>query len=513
MDPRMAQLMNFHGITQQTLDMVKQAAPQDWGKLEKIFNTALGLVWYDLEPTAKLLYPVITPLRNMIPRVGANGGTATNWKVITAINANSLSPGVSEGNRTAKIVTTTANKNATYKALGFEDAVTFEADYGAQNFDDVKALAVLGLLRSLMIGEEKVILYGNPDFQINGGNAAPTPTAATSNNTGNLTANTVYHCRYVPLTAEGYYASSISGGVAYSVTRTNVDGSNDTYNVGCGKMSAANNANASNKTSIDFAVPAANIAAATLKGAVAYAWYVGDANVAANLTLTAITAIPKFNYKGNETQGTQTANNIDGANDHSNDALLYQGLWYQICEANSNGYYRDLGGNNLTGENGTPNITEFDTAFKSFWDNYRLSPDLMLCNAQEIKNINAKIMAGNGLPVMRFNMDAAQGGIPSYTAGAVVGSYLNKYSMDGGALVKIMLHPNMPPGSIMFYSTRIPYPLSNVQNVLQMKMRRDYYQIEWPLVKRQYEYGVYEDGLLQNYFPPAFGLISGINDG
>src|SRR5512139_2390353 len=113
--------MNMHGITQQTLEMVKQAAPQDWNKLEKIFNTALGLVWYDLEPTAKLLYPVITPLRNMIPRVPGSGGTATNWKVITAINANSLSPGVSEGNRTAKIVTSTANKNATYKALGFED--------------------------------------------------------------------------------------------------------------------------------------------------------------------------------------------------------------------------------------------------------------------------------------------------------------------------------------------------------------------------------------------------------
>jgi hypothetical protein len=137
----------------------------------------------------------------------------------------------------------------------------------------------------------------------------------------------------------------------------------------------------------------------------------------------------------------------------------------------------------------------------------------MLCAAQEIKNINAKIMSGNGLPVMRFNMDANPGGVPSYTAGAVVGSYLNKYSMSGGSLCKVMLHPNMPPGSIMFFSTDIPYPLSNIQRILQMKLRRDYYQIEWPLRTRAYEYGVYMDGLLQNFFPPAFGLISGINDG
>jgi hypothetical protein len=279
-------------------------------------------------------------------------------------------------------------------------------------------------------------------------------------------------------------------------------------------MSAANNANSSNKTTIRFAVPAANIAAKTCKGAAAYAWYVGDANVAANLTLTAITTVPFFDYKGNETQGTQTANDIDGANDHSNDALLFGGLWEQIVTANSNAYYIDLGGNNLTIETGTPVITEIDTAFKSFWDNYRLSPDIIWMSAQEVKNISSKVMGANGTPIIRFNLDVTQGaGIPTLTAGAVVGTYLNRYTMAGGSLVKLGLHPNMPPGSMMFYSQAVPYPLSNVGNILQMKMRRDYYQIEWPLVKRQYEYGVYEDGLLQNYFPPAFGLMCGINDG
>jgi hypothetical protein len=84
--------------------------------------------------------------------------------------------------------------------------------------------------------------------------------------------------------------------------------------------------------------------------------------------------------------------------------------------------------------------------------------------------------------------------------------------MAGGALVKFMLHPDQPPGSIMFLSTKLPYPITNLQNIMQMKMRRDYYQIEWPLVKRQYEYGVYEDGLLQHYFPPSMGLITGIKD-
>jgi hypothetical protein len=62
----------------------------------------------------------------------------------------------------------------------------------------------------------------------------------------------------------------------------------------------------------------------------------------------------------------------------------------------------------------------------------------------------------------------------------------------------------------MFYSQTIPYPLSNVGNVLQKTLRRDYWQIEWPLRTLKYEYGVYFDGVLQNYFPPAFGLIYNI---
>ena len=509
MDPRISQMMRMNGITEQTLNMVKQALPQDWDKMEKIFNQALGLVWYDLEPSAKLLYPVLTPLRNMIPRVSGAGGTATNWKVITGINTGKLSPGVSEGQRTAKITTTANNKTATYKGLGLEDAVTFEADYAAQNFDDVKALAVLGLLRALMIAEEKVILYGQPEFQINVGNACPTPTATLSTG-GGLTANTVYYCKCVPLTPEGYAQSSVAGNIIQTTTRTNVDGTNDTYNGGCGKISANNSANSASNNAILFSI-AANAVAGTLKGAAAYAWFCGNAAANANLTLTAITTVPYFLLKGNETTGNQTANDL-AANDYSNDALLFGGLWEQIVTANSNAYFRDLGGNNLTGVNGTPDVVEIEVALKAFWDNYKLSPDNILMNAQEVKNINKIVMSGNGLPVFRFNLDAKGEGM-GYTAGGLVGQYINKYTMDGGSLIKMMLHPNIPPGSMMFYSSRIPYPLSNVSNILQMKMRRDYYQIEWPLVKRQYEYGVYEDGLLQNYFPPAFGLMTGINDG
>jgi hypothetical protein len=501
-------MLDVSRITQETLGLIKGAKPQDLGMLEKAqaYNQSFGLVWYDLEPAAKLLYPVITPLRNMIPRIAANGGTATNWKSITGININRLSPGVSEGNRTGKTVDRVANMNASYKGLGYESDVSFEADYASMNFDDVKALSVLNLLRSLMNAEEQVILLGNSDFQLNAGNATPTPTVTANNTAGNLTANSVYYVGCVALTPDGYYNANANG-IQQTSSRTSVSGDSETINMGSGVPSAANSANCGGNSTLQLAVSA-------VKGAAAYAWYASAANAANanNATFVALTTVPKYLFTGNESNGTQKFGSLS-ANDASNDSLVFNGLWNQIVSANSNSYFRDLGGNNLSvSANGTASVSEIDTALKAFWDNYRLSPDYMWLSAQEVVNINNKVISGNGAPLFRFVTDAREG-ITTATAGMAIGQYLNKFSMSGGSLVAMRLHPNMPPGSIMFYSSKVPYPLSNVTNLLQMKLRREYYQIEWPLVKRAYQYGVYMDGLLQNYFPPAFGMITGIGNG
>ena len=71
----------------------------------------------------------------------------------------------------------------------------------------------------------------------------------------------------------------------------------------------------------------------------------------------------------------------------------------------------------------------------------------------------------------------------------------------------------MPAGSILFDTDELPYALSGVAFLKRVLCRRDYYQIEWPLVARKYPYGIYMDGVLQNYFPPAFGIITNIANG
>lgn len=38
-----------------------------------------------------------------------------------------------------------------------------------------------------------------------------------------------------------------------------------------------------------------------------------------------------------------------------------------------------------------------------------------------------------------------------------------------------------------------------------------YYQIEWPRRTRAYEYGVYSDQVLQNYFFPGMTVLTGLS--
>jgi hypothetical protein len=480
--------------TPATLQIIKDCwkTPID-DVLAKSFTTGTGLVAYDLQPKALTLYPVITPIRNKIPRVGPYGGTATNWKAITGINTSHMALGISEGNRGGIPSTTTHSYMATYKSFGMEDNVTFEADYAAQGFDDVKALAIEGLLRAVMIGEEELIIGGNTSLQLG---TTPTPTLVAAG-TGSSLANAALTVQVVALSNRGYATATVSGGVPASVTRTNADGSTDSFGGGSAQVSAAATVTPTAGNSVTATV-------ATVPGAVGYAWFWGTGGTA---LLGAITTVNQVVIAAAAT-GTQAASALSA--DNSTNALAFDGLISQICTSGSGAYYNALPTGSTFTADGAGGVVEINTALESFWDNYRLSPDLLLVNSQELKNITKKVIGGGGASLFRFNM---QNGDNIVGAGSVVGNYLNPFTMSGGASIDIMLHPNVPPGTVIFMSRTIPYPLSNCPNVLQMKLRRDYYQIEWPLHTRRYEYGVYFDGVLQNYFPPAFGMITNITNG
>jgi hypothetical protein len=190
--------------TNKSLELVKSALSVPGEPLYKGITQATGLVTFDLEAPAKSLIPVITPLRNMTPRVAGKGGTGANWKAIVAINASLASAGVSEGNRGQVIATTVNNYLATYAGIGLEDFVSFEADYAAEGFTDAKAVAALNLLRSVMIQEEQIILGGNATLALG---TTGTPTLVASASGGTIGASITVSVICVALTLDGYKRS------------------------------------------------------------------------------------------------------------------------------------------------------------------------------------------------------------------------------------------------------------------------------------------------------------------
>lgn len=491
-----------------TLSLIKAAQQSPSTELAKAWtqsgSAVTGITAYDLEPGAKLLYPVITPLRNRIPRVSGAGGIQANWRAITGVNTGNLNIGVGGGNRSGVMSSTTKEYTAAYRTIGLEDYATFEAELAAVGFDDLKARAVEGLLRSLMIGEEKVILGGNSSVALG---TTPTPTLTTATTGGTIANAAALSVICVALAFDGYASGSVSGGVVGAVARTNADGSTDNYGGGSAQQSASATiaTTGSNVSTVSATV-------AAVKGAVAYAWYIGATAGAERLhSITTINSQLFLAAAG----GTAQLASALAVSDNSTNSLVFDGLLTQINTTNSNSYIATMATG--TAGTGTPltsdtagGIVEIDAALKAFWDNYRLSPTDIYVSSQEMLNITKKILNASATAAQRFVFNSEQGML---AGGSMVRSYLNKYAMDGAVEIPVRLHPNMPSGTILFYCDRLPYPLSNVSNVLQMRCRRDYYQIEWPLRSRKYEYGIYADSVMQNYFPPAFGCINNIAAG
>ena len=498
--------------TQQSLDLLRKAQAKPSDTLQKFFlqpaSQLQGLMAYDLAPVAAVLYPVLTPLRNRIPRVTGGFNIQANWKAITGINTTNQRAGVSEGNRSAFIEQTTKDYFASYRGYGLENYATFEGDFASKEFADVKALAVSQLLQAMMIQEERLDLGGNTTYKLG---KTPTPVVAQSTG-GSIPASTAVSVICIALAPQAYldvagHNNGIIGQrfdpttaeVPGQIVRNNADGTKDTFGGGSAQQSDPTAITTSG------AGGALNVTVDPVRGAWGYAWFAGTAG---NERLCAVSSVNSVTINSIPTTG-QLASSIANQ-DNSCSHLDYDGLFTQAANADSNAYYHTLGTNSTLTSDGAGGIVEFEQAFMEFYNLYRISPSLMLVSSQECVNITKKIIENNGAPLIRFAMDAKALADGKISAGVSIGGYLNKVM---GVEVPIVVHPNLAPGTIFMLTESLPYPLPGVAHPIQKRLRADYYQIEWPLKSRKYEYGVYADGVIQHFAPFSMGVITNISNG
>lgn len=486
---------NFGSLVSQTEDLLKTVA-QRLSKANTTtgITTGTGITYYDLEAQLKLFFPVITPLRNRIPRdVVSTGDTIAHFKRTTKLDPANTYAGVNEGIRGQVIQNEEEDVSVAFKTLGLENSLTEEAELAARGFDNALALMQSLLSYRSFIAEERMDLWGNAN------NAFGTPSAPTGTATGSGTVTSGSECKVAALTYDCYLRSSVANGVVVTFTFTPADGS-QTYSVN-GGVSAISAASAGVTTSSQ----GVKWSATAVPGAAAYAWYTSSDGT--NFYLGGITTTNSFLQTANTSSSNQNATAV-GASDHSTRTQDYDGLIsWAVGNGTSQGggYYTSLDGAALT-SSGDGGVTQIDTALKSFWDNNRLSPTRMYVGAQEAKSITKLVVNNGSAPVYRFDQTAGAGQ-GTLVGSALVTSYLNKFALGGARDLPVEIHPDLPDGNIFFDCETPPYAISNVPSPRRIKAQRGWYSILWPQTTRTRFVGVYERAALEVYFNPCFGLI------
>jgi hypothetical protein len=493
--------------TEQTLALTREALKHGQ-PLRKGVTIASGLTYYDLLKPAKDLFPVITPLRNVIPRVGrANAGDAAHWRQVSAITGSGFDAmgWVPEGQRSGTMSYTTAAKTMPYMTLGEEDYITFEAEAAAQGLDDENSKVTVRLLEKLMRKEEMALLGGNASLAL----GTPATPVLSATGTGATLPALTYSVIVVALTFEGYKNASLSGGIATVKTITGADGKTFTLNGGSSNKSL-------NVTQAVTLGQTLSASVSAVQGAVAYAWFVGAVG---SETLQAITSLNSVVFSAPLTGGRQAASGVT-ADCSSNPGYAFDGLLTQALNPANSAYVNLLptgaagAGSTLTAS-GRGSVMEIDAMLQAMWDSYRISPTVLYVNSQELRNITNKILSGGTSSLMRYDAPGAVGQPYQFMAGGTVEFYFNPFACDGGVKMPIKVHPDLPPGTLIAYAESLPswYQTNETPNVAEVLTRRDYYRMDWPARTRAREYGIYAEEALAVYATFAMGVIGNIGNG
>ncbi len=472
-------------------------------------TTALNLTGYDLSGPAQSLVPVITPLRNRLARRKGNIGSAAFHKMqITGINTANVKGSVAFGKRNPSITYATRPMAWLYKSVGLDDVVQFEAVWQGQNFEDVRARSALALLWSVMIQQERLYLGANTSLGMTVGAVTLDDSAV-----GGITSATGITVKVVALTLQGYIGRTVnSSGVATSLLSDPVTGYVETE-----RSAGSSVTDGTNLTS-----KRCKASWTAVDGAMAYAVFAGP--VGGAITLQDVVTVNYWDSQAAalSTTGqnyTKISGSAAGDVDVSQDGNAFDGMLNQIFMANAGAYkpyIKDMN-NTVLSSTGNGRITQLDDQNKFLWDTWRIGPTLHIMNSQQATDITDLLTAGTGTGLgfrINLNQGLDQKGL---SGGFFFDGYINRYtsSLTPGNpdRVPFLVHPDMPPGTILTICERLPFPKNDVDTPWEVRFLQDYADFEWALTQRQYEHGIYAHETLVGYAPAFSGLIRGIKAG
>jgi len=454
---------------------------------------ASGLVPFDLVAPSRLIYPVYSPIRNKLARVPGQG-TSRRTKVVTGISGSQT--GTSGGKFVnlgiPELVSGTGSMqnwplnlpgsgaqdavdlNVPYKFWGLSESLSWLAQFGGQGFEDISALANLILLQEFMLSEEAMHLAST---STNLGTPATATLTARSANSGETGLSGVTTNVFVKVTAANWFGETAAAS---------------------GASVATSNGNVVDVTISP--VPGAqwyNLYVTT--GASAGTYYLMQSQVGGlNFTLqgalpTSGTVVPAADT------GTGSTNGQEGiipvlAGHSQGSGQVYPANW-------QGGYVNQNVGDTL-------HISNINTMLQGLWDApgaYRADPAELIGEGGDLMRLSNDIV--NSGTTTNYRLFVEQSEVPGVRAGAAVSEFQNPITRS---ILKLLVHPWLPQGTVMAMSYTLPFAWSNVSNVWEFVAVQDYLSISWPVIDATFRFSMFMYGALVANAPQYCGIMQGI---
>lgn len=502
------------------LGQVEQAL----GELGKNVNLSLpltastqGLVPYDLVNPSRLIYPVYSPFRNKLPRVQGQG-TSRRVNAITGISGSKTSGGTGGGtgavvdisladvsssslampggtyptNMPPTGVQSAVALNIPYQFFGMSEALSWLAQFAGQGYEDISALANLILLQEFMLQEEYQMIAGNTSNL-----TAPT-TAVT------LTTRTA-GTNEVALPAATHFWVAITAANEFGETIINT-------------VSADGGAQSGSQV-IDVTLPQAlppgaewfnvyvNNQAATVPTRTAlFRFFTGFGGT--RITLQGPTVPNAGTLPPTADSGTGGSSRMLGIIPTLTGAASTGSSNYPNGVGWQAGYYQPQVGSHLS-------IPVLNNMLNGLWNGsaqygsgfgaFKASPAELVGNSTDIMNLSNDIVQAGQANNYQLKIDQNQ--VNDVIAGAAVSQYVNPFSRD---ILKLLVHPWWPQGTVAAMSYTVPYSWSNVSNIWEMVLVQDYLSVSWPVIDPTFRYSMFMYGALLCNAPQYCGVLTGL---
>ena len=492
-------------MSDETLDLIRQQLADE----TRAVTTSTGLIGYELEAPAKTIYPVQTPLVNMIPRKRGGGNDVCHWKAITSFDTGRLWGTVNGNNIGSSVTPLVAAMQNTYQMIALNNSVDFKAQFRGRSLEgDVRSVVMSQLLYQLKIVEERWLLQGSSAVMV-----PPAPLLATATTGGSVAAAT----NWVQITAvdsrgtNGTAETSVSGavnivttGTTSTITVTIFTVPNALYyNVymGTGATLPARTAMWL-QTSISGVAnapqPGVNvtIALANSGGTVP----VGEVQ-SPFITVTLTAALL--------TSGTNppASNTSFSFLDAGNNTIMWDGIIAQALLNTGTGNGLTLGAQvaQPAASTGILALSDLDNLLLSLVNQASGDPDFLVMNPLVQYKLTNLYMAANGF---RYVAEATHGAAEgSVTANWRVTHYENKST---GKVMPIIADRYCPADTIVALPLTVPYPTPEITNALEIETNQEYLGLDFAITNYSYSFADLVDETFKVYFLGGLGILRGI---